>query len=98
MIRVIRLIVPWCVDSVVGVLCIACSACSLFQRWFESVSMEHSDDHIDVTLVLSGPVFTDIYRTAFTEEPDRVQRNSDFTFHELHHVPLQCLGAMRNPG
>lgn len=44
----------------------------LFQLWFESVCIEHSDDHIDVTLVLPGPVFSDLFRTAFTEEPGRV--------------------------
>ena len=53
--------------------------------------MEHSDDHIDVTLVLPGPVFTDLFRAAFTEEPDRVQRNSDLVIHFSRTSSYRCV-------
>ncbi|KAI0220423.1 Dehydrogenase/reductase SDR family member 7 [Lamellibrachia satsuma] len=49
-----------------------CASKAAVNLWFESVCIEHSDDHIDVTLVHPGPVFSDLSRTAFTEEPGRM--------------------------
>ncbi|KAK2188664.1 hypothetical protein NP493_126g08024 [Ridgeia piscesae] len=49
-----------------------CASKAAVNRWFESVCVEHTTDHIDVTLILPGPVFSDLFEAAFTEQAGRI--------------------------
>lgn len=62
----------------------------LFQRWYESVGIEHYADNIDVTLILPGPVFSDLFRTAFTEESGKVRKAARHSYYNFVCIDQFC--------